>query len=365
MAQTGAISNKAVLDLIFAIKNRLDGKVDGISFPIPQFIVVGKQSVGKSRLIEALAGETFNFVCGSLGSRRPTILEFRNSPVNKWFVFDDRSQQWVQYDVKQVMEIVGKAHESLGEDISDIPVKVKLESPDAVDLGIVDLPGFRAYSSDAAKAKLAKKIDDLNMKFMKDNNNHMLCVEEAGDNAGFSTLSKCKSVDPQYRRTYLIRNKFDKFYGDLTAENINKWVDGYGDLPAGLDRFALSLPHWGDGGAQPKPFRDMRSDCSASDVAAVQSKGISEKFSKFIGFQHFQDFIEKTTQAIFREHLGPMKTRLKDMSDSNQTRLATIQKGIVSTDDGNILHETRSTGITFAKSFNYLWRALSRPRRTE
>lgn len=28
-------------------------QVDSLSFPIPQFIVIGKQSVGKSRLIEA------------------------------------------------------------------------------------------------------------------------------------------------------------------------------------------------------------------------------------------------------------------------------------------------------------------------
>jgi len=68
---------KMLLNLIVEVKARLDGKVDSLSFPIPQFIVIGKQSVGKSRLIEALAGEPFNFVSGTLGSRRPTVLEFR------------------------------------------------------------------------------------------------------------------------------------------------------------------------------------------------------------------------------------------------------------------------------------------------
>ena len=32
--------------------------------------------LAKSRLIEALAGEQFNFTSGTLGSRRPTVLEF-------------------------------------------------------------------------------------------------------------------------------------------------------------------------------------------------------------------------------------------------------------------------------------------------
>eukprot|EP00409_Alexandrium_fundyense_P003593 CAMPEP_0185906350 /NCGR_PEP_ID=MMETSP0196C-20130402/5443_1 /TAXON_ID=2932 /ORGANISM="Alexandrium fundyense, Strain CCMP1719" /LENGTH=48 /DNA_ID= /DNA_START= /DNA_END= /DNA_ORIENTATION= len=48
---------------------------------------------------------------------------------------------------------------------------------------------------------------------MNDENNVMLCVEEAGDAAGFSTLGKCKQVDPSYRRTILVRNKLDKYYG--------------------------------------------------------------------------------------------------------------------------------------------------------
>ena len=68
-----------------------------------------------------------------------------------------------------------------------------------------------------------------------DENNIMLCVEEAGDAAGrpqfrrhalcgaqtlkstfsfplvgFATLGKAKQVDPTYKRTILIRNKLDK-----------------------------------------------------------------------------------------------------------------------------------------------------------
>merc|ERR1719436_541916 len=83
-----------LLNLISDVKARLEGKVDAVSFPIPQFIVVGKQSVGKSRLIEALVGEPFNFISSSLGSRRPTVLEMRNVVglfPPRWYVFDDAS----------------------------------------------------------------------------------------------------------------------------------------------------------------------------------------------------------------------------------------------------------------------------------
>jgi len=73
-----------LLNLISQIKSRVADKLGAsVEFPIPQFILIGKQSVGKSRLVESFAGEQFNFVSGTLGSRRPTVLEFRNNPTDR------------------------------------------------------------------------------------------------------------------------------------------------------------------------------------------------------------------------------------------------------------------------------------------
>merc|ERR1719321_1415713 len=100
----------------------------------------------------------------------------------------------------------------------------------------------------------------------------MVVVEEAGDAAGFSTLMKAREFDPSYRRTILVRNKLDKYYGDLTNANINKWLEGFGDLPPTLKRFAVSLPHWADG-PMPKPFGEMRTACSQKDVNTLRDIG--------------------------------------------------------------------------------------------
>jgi GTP-binding protein EngB required for normal cell division len=346
--------NKLLLDLISDVKARLEGKVDSISFPIPQFIVIGKQSVGKSRLIESLAGETFNFVSGTLGSRRPTVLEFRNAPFpNRWSIFDDKAMKWEEAPVERVMHVVGQAHESLGTNVSEFPVRVKVEGQDCVDLGIVDLPGFRQYAKDAQMQQLAAKIDKLNNSFMTDENNVMIVVEEAGDAAGFSTLGKAKMIDPTYRRTILVRNKLDKYYGDLTSENTNKWLEGYGDLPPNLMRFAMSLPHY-PGDVAPKPFGQMRSDCSDTDVKTLVQKGASAKYAKTIGFNNFQTYIQVKIQQMFADALSPMLSRLQGMREEHTERLGTIEQERVMSDENNILHATRSSGITFAQSFNYL-----------
>merc|ERR1719469_1802073 len=85
----GANTKSELLNVLGEVKARVQDKFGVVGFPMPQFILIGKQSVGKSRLIEALAVETFNFISGSLGSRRPTQLEFRHvkdAVVSKWSV---------------------------------------------------------------------------------------------------------------------------------------------------------------------------------------------------------------------------------------------------------------------------------------
>lgn len=110
-------TRKELLDVLSEVKTRVQEHVGGVDFPMPQFILIGKQSVGKSRIIETLAGETFNFVSGTLGSRRPTVLEFRNVPkstCSRWYVLEKDSNKWQEHPVGRVMQILGEAHESLG-----------------------------------------------------------------------------------------------------------------------------------------------------------------------------------------------------------------------------------------------------------
>merc|ERR1719422_1412907 len=177
---------------------------------------------------------------------------------------------WKERPVEQVMKLVGDKHEELGEDVSPDPVFVRIESPGCVDMQIVDLPGFRDFALDDAKQRLAQKIEDLDTSFMADPRNVILCVEQCGDAAVMSSLQRARQYDPNFERTILIRNKLDKYYGDLTSDNASQWVDGFGDLPDTLDRFALTLPFWKDG--QPVPggpgsFPKITEEKNAEDLA--------------------------------------------------------------------------------------------------
>jgi len=192
----GLGSRSELLNVLGDVKARIQDKLGIVEFPLPQFILIGKQSVGKSRLIEALAGETFNFISGTLGSRRPTVLEFRHtSSESRWYFRDIQTNQWNLHSVAEVMKLVGDAHEMLGETVSQDPIYVRLESEQCVDMQIVDLPGFRDFAVDTSKQELASRIVDLVMHFMRNPQNVMICVEQCGDAATMSTLAKCRELD--------------------------------------------------------------------------------------------------------------------------------------------------------------------------
>jgi len=352
-----------LLNILGEVKARVQDKLGVVDFPMPQFILIGKQSVGKSRLIESLAGEQFNFCSGTLGSRRPTVLEFRNEPnhqKSRWFVRDRRTNQWGEHPVQKVMHLVGAAHEELGCDVTKDPVYVRIESPACPDMQIVDLPGFREFAQDRSKVELAGKIDDLVRHFMRDANNVMLCVEEAGDASTMSTLAKCRELDPRFERTVLIRNKLDKYYGDLTPENIGRWCDGHGDLPKDLVRFAVTLPHWQEGAPPPKPFVELRDEMSRLDAQTLQSKGMSSKYMSGIGFTRFTEYMEKRVEQMFADALGPVMANLKQLRNAEEKAVEELQAEHEETDPVCVLSTTRDCGASFGSALNHVMEGVIR-----
>ena len=352
-----------LLNLISEIKARVADKLGAsVDFPIPQFILIGKQSVGKSRLVEAFAGEQFNFVSGTLGSRRPTVLEFRNNASLRtpiWQIMEPRTHQWKTLPVSEVMVVVGNSHQSLGSSVSREPVYVRVESPFCVDMQIVDLPGFRDFALDKSKQDLADQIEVLVGSFMSDPRNILLCVEEAGDAANMATLARCKRVDPEHRRTILIRNKLDKYYKDLSADNINEWLRGFGDLPEKLDKFSLTLPHWKEGSEPPGVFIEMRKEKAEEDVAELRSRGAKDLYlSRMVGFDNFSKFMEKKIEAVFIASIGPMMSRLTELRGEWADKQKVAVQELTDTDPECILHTIRSAGQSFAHALNHVMNGL-------
>jgi GTP-binding protein EngB required for normal cell division len=330
---------------------------------MPQFIIIGSQSVGKSRLVESIAGERFNFVSGTLGSRRPTILEFRNvanAAVSSWSLYDPGTNQWSTLPMNRVMEIVGKAHSDLGHDVSYDPVRVRIESNRCADLTMVDLPGYRSFASSGEAQKLKDKIEDLNKSYLADVRNTILCVEEAGDAANMASLRKAADFDPNFKRTILIRNKLDKYYNDLDSKNINAWLEGMGDIPKSLTKFALTLPHWMDGTQPTKKLSELREDMDKQDLERVKSLNASSKFVDTVGWNNFAKHVEKATEKMFVDAIGPVLQKLRDLEKCMDQQELDFAQELENLDENRMLATVRTAGTSFANCLTYIMEGFIR-----
>jgi hypothetical protein len=179
-------------------------------------------------------------------------------------------------------------------------------------------------------------------------------VEEAGDAANMATLARCKRLDPDHRRTILIRNKLDKYYKDLTNENINEWLRGYGDLPEKLEKFALTLPHWKEGTDPPAPFVDMRQMASDEDISELQSKGAKSQYLSRVGFSSFASFMESKVETVFFAAVAPMLGKLEELRLEWQDKHSLALQEYTDTDPDCITHTIRSAGQSFAHALGHV-----------
>ncbi|CAD7946649.1 unnamed protein product [Amoebophrya sp. A120] len=372
-------NRRRLLNLISDIKLKLS-QVEGFSgeqMPLTQFVICGGQSAGKSRLIEALAGASFNFVCGTLGSRRPTVVDFRcDKTLEKegprwYFSRSARSQRasveaaasgrnstgpstgWIRLQLPEMQSRIAAAHEELGNDVSSDPVYVRLESPDCVEMQVVDLPGFREFSDNAEKQVLADKIDRLVTGFMTDQRSIMLCVEPAGDAANLKTLGRCKKVDPHFERTILIRTKLDKFYPDLSPLNVSTWFEGFGDLPKAMPKFALSLPFWPEDGSPSKrpDFLKLRTQSCERDLSTcIEELGLKPELHRYCGFENMAHSLENIIEKRFSSEITGILDLLEQREQEVDEARAVLARELQTSNSDDFLKIIRGTGATYARA---------------
>ncbi|CAD7949599.1 unnamed protein product [Amoebophrya sp. A25] len=381
-----------LLNLIGDIKLKLSQLEDfsGEQLPLTQFVICGGQSAGKSRLVETLAGATFNFVSGTLGSRRPTVVEFRSDKTltePRWYLLkqsknpfepeprttatsaaqrpstssdsgsptaNSRSADWQRLPLAELQARVSRAHEELGNSVSADPIYVRLESSHCVDMQVVDLPGFRDFSDNPDKQVLADKIDTLVTGFMRNPRNIMLCVEPSGDAANLKTLGRCKKLDPNFERTILIRTKLDKYYTDLSPMNINSWFEGFGDLPKVMPKFALSLPFWREDTAESDrpPFLKLREAAVERDLSTcVTELGLKPELHRYCGYENMAHSLERIIERRFASEVKDILDLLEAREKAYTDKRADFQRELASTGDpADFLKTIRGTGGTYARA---------------
>lgn len=190
-------------------------KIGEKSIDLPQIVVVGCQSSGKSSVLESLVQKDFLPRGSGIVTRRPLNLQlihyesktspreygvFLHKPDVKYTLFDEISK-----------EIVAETERLCGENgISDDAIGLKIYSPTVPDLTLVDLPGLTKVATEGQPHNLPQKIRAMVMKYIQPENSIILAITPANmDLANSDSLVIAREVDPSGQRTIGVLTKID------------------------------------------------------------------------------------------------------------------------------------------------------------
>ncbi|XP_014015549.1 dynamin-1-like protein isoform X2 [Salmo salar] len=192
---------------------------------LPQIVVVGSQSSGKSSVLESLVGRDFLPRGSGIVTRRPLVLQLVNVPplaerrlqengikADEWGTFLHSKNQIFTDFLEIRKEIEEETERSSGgnKGISPEPIYLKIFSPHVLNLTLVDLPGITKVPVGDQPEDIEAQVQEMILSFISNPNSLILSVSPANsDLATSDSLKLAREVDPDGRRTLLVVSKLD------------------------------------------------------------------------------------------------------------------------------------------------------------
>ncbi|KZZ96607.1 vacuolar sorting protein 1 [Moelleriella libera RCEF 2490] len=228
----GGISDPALIQLVNKLQDVF--ATVGVNNPIdlPQIVVVGSQSSGKSSVLENIVGRDFLPRGSGIVTRRPLVLQLINRPAQSNGVTAEEvstandkaanADEWGEflhipgqkyYDFSKIREEIARETEAkVGKNagISPAPINLRIYSPNVLTLTLVDLPGLTKVPVGDQPRDIERQIREMVMKYIGKSNAIILAVTAANiDLANSDGLKLAREVDPEGQRTIGVLTKVD------------------------------------------------------------------------------------------------------------------------------------------------------------
>ncbi|CAF2886978.1 unnamed protein product [Rotaria sp. Silwood2] len=219
------------MDALIPILNKLQDAFNTVgsdSIQLPQIVVVGSQSAGKSSVLENIVGRDFLPRGTGIVTRRPLTLQLIYTPAedkhdqcqrlgipvpdeNEFGIFTHIKDR-VYTDFNEIRKEIEAETGRLGgkKNISKEPITLRIYSPKVVTLTLIDLPGLTKIPVDDQPVDIEQQVRNLIMDYISNPNAIILAITPA--NVDFSTseaVKYAKEVDPEGQRTLAVLTKLD------------------------------------------------------------------------------------------------------------------------------------------------------------
>ncbi|XP_052123276.1 dynamin isoform X9 [Frankliniella occidentalis] len=178
---------------------------------LPQIAVVGGQSAGKSSVLENFVGKDFLPRGSGIVTRRPLILQLINSNSEHAEFLHCKGKKFVDFDeVRREIEAETDRLTGSNKGISNVPINLRVYSPNVLNLTLIDLPGMTKVPIGDQPKDIEHQIRSMLLQFIQKDNSLILAITPANtDLANSDALKLAKEVDPQGIRTIGVITKLD------------------------------------------------------------------------------------------------------------------------------------------------------------
>ena len=230
-ARTPQHPSPAAMEKLIPVVNKLQDVFNVVGtapIDLPQIVVIGSQSSGKSSVLESVVGRDFLPRGSGIVTRRPLVLQLHNTSVpveegesggaaaagagEEWGEFlHQPGQRYTDFDAIRD-EIAAETDRLTGTNrgISPTAISLAIYSPNVLNLTLVDLPGITKVPVGDQPADIEEQIRAMCMHFVANPNSIILAVTPANsDIANSDALQMARAVDPEGSRTLGVLTKLD------------------------------------------------------------------------------------------------------------------------------------------------------------
>merc|ERR1712088_1201860 len=329
----------SIMESLIPVINKLQdvfNTVGADSIQLPQIVIVGSQSSGKSSVIESLVGRSILPRGTGIVTRRPLILQLIYTPK------DDRvhrsaergtieHEEWAEFlhtknkvftdwdDVRREIERETDAVAGSNKGICPDPISLKFYSTSVLSLTLVDLPGLTKVPVGDQPEDIEGQIKSLIAKYIVNPNSIILAVSAANaDIATSESIKLARDVDPDGRRTLAVVTKLDLMDAGTDAIDI---------LCGRVIPVKLGII-----GVINRSQQDIKDNKSIEDAVKDEASFLQRKYPT-LATRNGTSFLAKTLNRLLMHHirdcLPDLKTRVNVMAAQFQSLLNSYGQDVV------------------------------------
>lgn len=274
---------------------------------LPQIVVVGSQSAGKSSVLESLVRRNFLPRGTDVVTRCPLVLQLVNCPKDpegdkirkakgvshdEWGEFLNNGSK--TYEICEIGQIESQIMNrtaclaGYSKNISRARITLRIFSPSVLTLTLVDLPGITKVPVGDQPIDIEDQVVDLIKSFIESPESIILAVTPGNtDLATSDSLKLAKQVDPEGERTLAVVTKVDKMEGSSAEEVLTGKC-----IPVKL----------GIIGVINRSETDLKRGKSIQDAIKYEEDYLQAEYPE-LADKHGSAFLAKTLQTLLIKHI--------------------------------------------------------------